>query len=125
MGVEILSFMLTKVRKFGNVIACGSIAGYNDKEALKVSNWGEITINALVVRGFLVMNYKEQYPEALRILVEAVKTGKIATTGAYHVEEIHGNDLIQRLQQIPKIWVKLFNGEKPEGKLITKIASYS
>ncbi|RCK67193.1 hypothetical protein Cantr_03139 [Candida viswanathii] len=122
-GGEILSFFLTKVRKFGRVIACGSIAGYNNKEALKVSNWGEITINSLTVQGFLVSNYRDQFPEALRILAEAVKTGKIATKDAYHVEEIHGSDLILRLQEIPKIWVQLFNGEKQQGKLITKVAN--
>ena len=98
---------MTKVKKFGNVVACGSIAGYNNREALKVSNWGEITVNSLTVRGFIVTDYQEHFPKAIGILTDAVKAGKIRTDGAYHVENLHGHDLIHRLENIPKIWNKL------------------
>ena len=79
-GGDILSFVLTKVKKFGNVVACGSIAGYNNREALKVSNWGEITVNSLTVRGFIVTDYQEHFPKAIGILTDAVKAGKIVLT---------------------------------------------
>lgn len=121
-GGDILSFVLTKVKKFGNVVACGSIAGYNNREALKVSNWGEITVNSLTVRGFIVTDYQEHFPKAIGILTDAVKAGKIRTDGAYHVENLHGHDLIHRLENIPKIWNKLFEDNKPNGKMITKVA---
>ncbi len=31
-GGEILDFMLSKVKQFGNIVACGAISGYNDAE---------------------------------------------------------------------------------------------
>ena len=65
------------------------IAGYNNREALKVSNWGEITVNSLTVRGFIVTDYQEHFPKAIGILTDAVKAGKIRTDGAYHVENLH------------------------------------
>ncbi|EMG50751.1 hypothetical protein SBY92_001530 [Candida maltosa Xu316] len=121
-GGEILSYMLTKIRKFGHVVACGSISGYNNPEAALVANWGQITGQSIRVQGFIVYDYKDQFPDAYRILTEAVKSGKISTKDAYHVEKLHGHDLIQRLEGIPVIWNQLYQGNKPAGKLITQIA---
>ena len=36
-GGEILSFILTKMNKFGHVAACGAISGYNDNKAFAVT----------------------------------------------------------------------------------------
>ncbi len=42
--------MLSKVKPFGHVVACGAIAGYNDSEKSNVTRWGEIITNRLTVR---------------------------------------------------------------------------
>ena len=120
-GGLILNYALTKMAKYGTVISCGSIATYNGAEQANVSNWREITVNSLTVKGFIVTDYYAQIPEAVQILTKAVKEGKLRTKDAYHVETLSGNDLSARLEQIPKIWDQLFSGEKPNGKLLTKL----
>lgn len=120
-GGDILSFMLTKMKRFGRVVACGAISGYNDNEAFAVKNWGEIITNSLTVEGFIVWNYRDMFPLAIKTLAGAVKSGKLRTEGSYTVEELQGDDPIERMKQIPQIWRKLFEG-KPSGKLLTKVA---
>ncbi|KAI3406850.1 hypothetical protein KGF56_000456 [Candida oxycetoniae] len=121
-GGEILSFALTKMAKYGRVISCGSISSYNSSESPKITNWGEITVNSLTVSGFLVTDYISRFPEGIDILSKAVKEGKIKTEGAYHVETLTGDSIEEKLEKIPKIWNQLFTGDKPNGKLITKVA---
>ncbi|CAK9435778.1 uncharacterized protein LODBEIA_P04680 [Lodderomyces beijingensis] len=121
-GGNILSFALTKMAKYGRVISCGSISSYNASEPPKITNWGEITVNSLTVVGFIVSDYISQLPEAIHILIKAVKEGKIKTDGAYHVDSLTGDSIPAKLEGIPKIWNQLFTGDKPNGKLITKVA---
>ncbi|KAK6458031.1 quinone oxidoreductase [Scheffersomyces xylosifermentans] len=120
-GGEILSFMLTKVKRFGHVVACGAIAGYNDKENFKVSNWGEIISNSLTVQGFIVGNYMAKIPQAMEVLGQAIVTGKIKVQEGFHVEDISGEEGEEKFKKVPEIWKQLFSTTKPNGKLITKI----
>ncbi|KAG7665926.1 uncharacterized protein J8A68_000549 [[Candida] subhashii] len=120
-GGEILSFLLTKIKKFGRIVACGAISGYQNRELSKVTNWNEIITSSLTVEGFIVLNYRNKFPEGIKTLVGAIQSGKIKAKGSYNVEELTGDDPIERLQQIPQIWKTLFTG-KPAGKLLTKVA---
>ncbi|CUM62676.1 uncharacterized protein PRCAT00000230001 [Priceomyces carsonii] len=119
-GGQILSFMLTKVKQFGHVVACGSISGYNDGEKLVVHNWGQIITNRLTVRGFIVMDFSEKFPEALGVLTRATLEKKISISGGVSVLDVSKSN--SPLKEVPEIWGQLFNGKKPHGKLITKIA---
>ncbi|KAI5951311.1 hypothetical protein KGF54_004385 [Candida jiufengensis] len=121
-GGEISNFALTKMAKFGTVISCGSISTYNSSTPPSITNWGEITVNSLSVNGFIVFDYFAKFQEGVQILSNAVKEGKIKVTNAYHVDSLEGNDEIAKFEQIPKIWTQLFNDNKPNGKLITKVA---
>lgn len=120
-GGEILSFILTKMNKFGHVAACGAISGYNDNKAFAVTSWPFIITNSLNVQGFIVGNFAAQFPEAIKILGAAVKEGKIKAQGAYHVEKLSGDEPSKRLADIPRIWNILFEDNKPNGKLLIKV----
>ncbi|KAG5417641.1 hypothetical protein I9W82_005277 [Candida metapsilosis] len=124
-GGSILDFALTKMNKFGHVISCGSISTYNSRgesTSAGVKGWGEITVNSLTVKGFIVTDFLAKFGEGAQVLGKAVQEGKIKTEGAYHVDALTGDSPEKKLQQIPKIWNQLFIGEKPNGKLITKVA---
>lgn len=124
-GGSILDYALTKMAKYGHVISCGSISTYNskgDNSAPGIKNWGEITVNSLTVKGFIVSDYFAKFEQGTQQLAKAVKEGKIKTEGAYHVDSLTGDSIEKKLEQIPKIWNQLFIGEKPNGKLITKVA---
>ena len=74
-GGEILSFILTKMNKFGHVAACGAISGYNDNKAFAAS-WPFIITNSLNVQGFIVGNFAQ--PQKLsRFLVLLLKKVKL------------------------------------------------
>ncbi|RLV90400.1 putative membrane protein [Spathaspora sp. JA1] len=115
-GGEILSFVLTRMKRFGRVIACGAISGYNTP--VNVTTWNEIITMSLTVEGFIVLNYLPKFPEAVNALAGALKSGKIKLNDAYHVKELSGTDA-EKLEQVPQIWNLLFT-DKPVGKLLTK-----
>lgn len=120
-GGKILSFVLTHMSKFGRVAACGAISGYNNPEAAKVDTWFTIITTCLTVQGFLVFNYKDQFPEAVKILTKALKEKKLNVgKDAINVESLEGADTKEKFAEIPRIWNQLFDGEKPTGKLIIK-----
>ena len=52
-GGEILSLMLTRMKRYGRISACGAVSTYNDRD-IGVHNWFEIITNRLEVRGFIV-----------------------------------------------------------------------
>lgn len=119
-GGEMLSFAMRKVKRFGRVAACGSIAGYNDSEKLNVTAWTEIITNRLTVQGFIVLDFAAKYPEAIGAIVGALKAGKLEITEAAHVEDLSKKE--NPLESVPSVWYKLFTEEKPKGKLVTKLA---
>lgn len=119
-GGEILSFMLTKVKRFGHVVACGAISGYQDHTKLNVSNWSEIIVNRLKVQGFIVSDFAAQFPEAIETIVGGIKTGAIKLTEGIHVDDVSSES--DPLSKVPAVWEKLFSSSKPNGKSVTKIA---
>ncbi|KAI5951407.1 hypothetical protein KGF54_004481 [Candida jiufengensis] len=121
-GGSILSFLLSNMKKFGRVAACGSISGYSDPKLAYVTTWFEIVAQCITVEGFLVSNYKDKFPEAIKVLGDAIKDKKIDVDDSIHIEELKGNSPDERLSEIPKIWNLLFSGDKPHGKLLIKVA---
>ena len=121
-GGDILSFVLTQMAKFGRIAACGAISGYNDPKAARVDGWLHIITECLTVKGFLVGNYKDKYPEAISILTKAIKEKKLDVDDAIHVETLTGDSDSDKFAKVPQIWNQLFTGEKPKGKLLIKVA---
>lgn len=118
-GGEILSWALTRVKQWGRIIACGSIVGYNDSSAASVSTWREIISNRLTVQGFIVIDFKDQFQEAVEVLQKAIKEGKIKATEGLSVVDLSSEQA--PLKKVPETWHKLFT-DKPRGKLITQLA---
>lgn len=119
-GGEILSFMLTKVKRFGTIVACGAIAGYNDHSKLLVANWPEIIVNRFRVQGFIVSDYITKFPEAIQTIVGGIQNGKIELTEGTHVDDVSGDS--NPLSEVPAIWKKIYTPAKPKGKSLVKIA---
>ena len=119
-GGEILSFMLSKVKQFGNIVACGAISGYNDAEKGEVTGWPEITRNRLTIRGFIIIDFIKDFAEGINAIVGAIKEGKINITEDVSVVDLSKE--IDVLAKVPETWGLLFSNKKPNGKLVTKIA---
>lgn len=119
-GGDQLSYAMSKVTRWGHVVACGSVAGYNDSSKSAVTGWLEIISNRLTVQGFIVFDFASKMPQAVDVLSKALKEGKIDLEHGSHVVDVTGKDI--PLAEVPAVWHKLFTDEKPKGKLITKIA---
>jgi NADPH-dependent curcumin reductase CurA len=56
-GGEQLDAALERMNKFGRIVACGMISGYNDKDASErygIRNLVNIVVKSLTMRGFIV-----------------------------------------------------------------------
>lgn len=112
-GGEQLDFMLTRMARFGRIIACGAISAYNSSQPYGIKNWFEVISMRLQIKGFIVIDDKE-LPKHVEDLKQATAEGKLKVGDENeHVVEAAFED-------VPKTWVKLFSGENT-GKLITKI----
>ncbi|KAF2187227.1 NAD(P)-binding protein [Zopfia rhizophila CBS 207.26] len=116
-GGEILDLMLTRLKRFGRVAACGAIANYNKGgDPVGVKNWSEIIMNRLEIKGFIVTDavVTGKSGPMLQKMVEKIKEGKIKI----------GRDsetvVPTKFEDVPKTWVMLFQGGN-QGKLVTQI----
>lgn len=119
-GGDMLSYALGKIKRGGRVVACGALSGYEDKSKYAVTTWFEIIINRLTVQGFIVGDFAAQFPQAVGEIAGAIKEGKIRVTDAASVIDISGEE--NPWEKVPSTWYKLFTEEKPNGKLVTKVA---
>lgn len=117
-GGEILDLMLTRVKRFGRIAACGAVATYNSmgSEASGIKNWFEIIVNRIEVRGFIVTDAVESGKAGgwMAELVKGVKEGKI------RVGEDTETVVKTRFEDVPRTWVMLFEGGNT-GKLVTQL----
>lgn len=75
-GGAVFDAALARTNAFGRIAVCGWIAGYNG-EATPVDNFRLILINRLTVRGFIVSEQPELWPQGLAELGALVADGKL------------------------------------------------
>ena len=115
-GGEILSLMLTRMKKHGRVAACGAVSTYNSVGDGGVKNWAEIVSNRIEVKGFIVLDAMEQGKTGAMIgeLVKSAKEGKIQL--GPETETV----VPTKFEDVPKTWMMLFSGGNT-GKLVTEL----
>lgn len=120
-GGEILSTVMKHIKHHGQVIACGAIAGYNDKSKGHVTSWESIIVRRLDVHGFIVFDYLPKFAEGAKEMLKWVHEGKIK------VEENNSTivDLTKDFEKIPETWGILYSDKKQNGKLLTKVGERS
>lgn len=75
-GGKVFDAALARTNAVGRIALCGWIAGYNGEPTL-VENFRLILINRLTVRGFIVSEQPELWPEGLAELGKLVAEGKL------------------------------------------------
>ncbi|KAL5343050.1 hypothetical protein BJX70DRAFT_244645 [Aspergillus crustosus] len=111
-GGELLDNMLNLVSAHARIVACGFISGYNAEQVTTFRNWWNVTFMKIEIKGFIVLQFLDQYPEAIKFLIDAVTEGKIEL-GEKSETIVKGS-----LEQVPEIWATLFAGANV-GKLVT------
>ncbi len=109
-GGMVLDAVLPRMNAFGRIAVCGMIAGYNGTP-LPLSYPALILTNRLTVRGFIVSEHMEIWPEALTELGTLVATGKLKAR----------ESIAQGIAAAPEAFLGLLKGKnfgKQLGKLI-------
>ncbi len=71
-----LAFEFTLMNPFGRIALCGLIAGYNGAD-MSIKNFRFILTSRLTVRGFIVTEHMEYWPQGLSELGLLVAGGKL------------------------------------------------
>ena len=75
-GGQVFDTALTRMNAFGRIALCGLIAGYNGEE-IPLHNLRSLLTNRLSLRGFIVSEHMEFWPQGLGELGMLVATGKL------------------------------------------------
>ena len=79
-GGAIMQAVVSRMRRFGRMPLCGLISGYNDvAPADWPGQWGLVLMRRLTIQGFIILDYFDRYPEAIRDLVGWMADGRLKT----------------------------------------------
>ena len=110
-GGPISDAVLFNINQFARIIICGAISVYNNTELPKsVSVQPFLVRNSALMQGFIVFNYAEKYPEAIKQLSHWLSDGKLTYT----------ETIVEGFDTIPQAFIDLFEG-KNSGKMLIKI----
>ena len=110
-GGPISDAVLFNINRFARIIICGAISVYNDTEApTSLSVQPFLVKNSALMQGFIVSNYAEKFPEAMKQLAGWLAEGKLKYT----------ETIVEGFDNIPNAFIDLFEG-KNKGKMIVKI----
>ena len=109
-GGEILDTTLRLMNVRGRITICGLISDYNAKEPYGVKMFRSILVNRLTVRGMIVFDWLERYPEANQALLELVRAGKLK----------YRESIVEGIENAPKGLIGLLKGDN-FGKQLVKL----
>ncbi|MDO5625402.1 MAG: NADP-dependent oxidoreductase [Pseudomonadota bacterium] len=108
-GGTILDAVLLRTNAFARIALCGMIAGY-DGQPLPLQNPTLLLVNRLMLRGFIVSEHMEVWPEALQELGTLVAQGKLKPR----------ETIAQGIASAPEAFLGLLKG-KNFGKQLVKL----
>ena len=110
-GGPISDAVLFNINRFARLIICGAISVYNNTELPKsVSVQPFLIKNSALMQGFIVTNYAEKFPEAMKHLSGWLTEEKLTYT----------ETIVDGFDNIPNAFIDLFEG-KNKGKMVVKI----
>ncbi|MEO5787993.1 NADP-dependent oxidoreductase [Gelidibacter sp.] len=110
-GGPISDAVLFNINKFARMIICGAISVYNNTELPKgLSVQPFLVKNSTLMQGFIVSNYADKFPEAMKHLTNWLAECKLTYT----------ETIVECFDNIPNAFIDLFEG-KNKGKMIVKI----
>jgi NADPH-dependent curcumin reductase CurA len=108
-GGVILDVVLSRMNAFGRIALCGMIAGYNGAP-VPITQPQLFLMSRLTMRGFIVSEHMEHWPEALKELGGLVATGKLKFR----------ESIAQGVESAPEAFLGLLSG-KNFGKQLVKL----
>lgn len=108
-GGEVFDTALARMNPFGRIALCGLIAGYS-ATPVPIYNLGSLLINRVTLRGFIVTEHMEAWPQALRELEPLVASGELK----------YRETIAPNLAAAPEAFIGLLHG-KNFGKQLVKL----
>lgn len=110
-GGQITDSVIFRFNRFARMALCGQISLYNSTEIpMGPRILPAILKTSSLVKGFIVRDYADRFPEAMPKLIQWVKEGKLNYT----------ETVLDGFENVPKAFIGLFKGEN-QGKMIIKI----
>ncbi len=108
-GGEVFDTTLGRMNPFGRIALCGLIAGYSGQEA-PIKNLKSFLINRLTLRGFIVTEHMDVWPQGLAELGQLVASGKLK----------YRESIAAELAAAPQAFIGLLKGRN-FGKQLVKL----
>ena len=110
-GGPISDEVMTNMNRYGRIVVCGAISLYNSTEVETGPRVQPFLITkSLLMQGFIVSNYVDKFPVAIKQLGTWLKDGKL----------IYSETIMEGFEKIPEAFIGLFEG-KNEGKMLVKV----
>jgi NADPH-dependent curcumin reductase CurA len=111
-GGDILDAALTQLARGARIVICGAISQYNSTSGFKgPANYMSLLVNRASMKGMVVFDYADRYPQAMREMAGWLSAGKLKTR----------EDIVNGLETFPDALLKLFSGDN-FGKLVLKVS---
>lgn len=110
-GGPISDAVLFNINKFARLVICGAISVYNNTETPKsISVQPFLIKNSALMQGFIVSNYEDLFPEAIKELSGWLADDKLT----------YSETIVNGFDNIPQAFIDLFDG-KNKGKMVVKV----
>jgi hypothetical protein len=110
-GGEVSDAVLRNINFFGRVALCGSISQYNSGSVpMGPRLLGTFVGKRVRLQGFIVFDFVERYPVAMRQMGEWIKAGRIK----------YREDVVEGIDKAPRAFIGMLRGEN-FGKMLVKM----
>jgi NADPH-dependent curcumin reductase CurA len=110
-GGTILEAALSNLARGARIVICGAISQYNNSGPMAgPRNYMSLLSNRATMKGMLVFDYVDRYPQARAEMAGWMAAGKLKSR----------EDIVEGLETFPEALLKLFKGENL-GKLMLKV----
>ena len=109
-GGDILDAGLSNLNDDARIVLCGLISEYNS-DPVGARNLWQLIVHRATMKGFLVLDYPERFPEGIAQMAEWLQAGKIR----------HDEDIDVGIENSYAAFMKLFSGGN-QGKMILDIS---
>jgi NADPH-dependent curcumin reductase len=110
-GGPIFDTVLPLMRLFGRIPVCGLVSQYNATEPYGVKNMREVFNKRLTLRGFVLSDHKDLWPQAVAELQTAYAEGTL----------VHRDTITNGLESAPQAFIDMLGGASV-GKQLVRIA---
>ena len=108
---EISDAVHQNMNRFGRIVNCGAIAHYNATSQPTGPRVEPMLIKkSILMQGFIVGNYEDQFPGAVKQLAEWLSEGKLE----------YSETVMEGFDNIPQAFLDLFEG-KNKGKMVVQV----